>query len=79
MTYKRYTELVQLITEIGEPLDKKRSFKFPLTVCEMLTSDNAVIGEFMLSNKGFILLEEKIVKTVEEEVEQIVEDDEEQE
>jgi hypothetical protein len=45
----------------------------------MLTSDNAVIGEFMLSNKGCVLVEEKIVKTMEEEVEQVIEDDEDEE
>lgn len=43
----------------------------------MLISDNPVIGEVMLSNKGSITIEQKIIKTTQEEVEQIVEDDEE--
>lgn len=44
----KFDELVVLVTEVGDPLDKKRSFKFPLSSCELLTSDCNMLIDYLL-------------------------------
>ena len=39
MNYKRMGELVELVTFVGDPSDKNRSYKLPLTACELLSAD----------------------------------------
>lgn len=79
MSYRRYSELVELVTQVGSPMDKKRSYKFPLTACELLTSDNPKINDYLLPDALVVLQEERFLKSVEQEIEQEVEDDEEEE
>jgi hypothetical protein len=43
MNFERFVELTELVTVVGPESDKKRSYKFPLTACEMLCSDNSKI------------------------------------
>jgi hypothetical protein len=48
MKYARYLELVEFVTVVGDPYDKKRSFKYksfqiyryPLSACDVLSIDN---------------------------------------
>jgi hypothetical protein len=75
MSYKRYSELVELVTQVGSPMDKKRSYKFPLTACELLTSDNPKISDYLLPDALVVTQEERVLKSVEQEIEQEVEDD----
>lgn len=30
--------MIELVTQVGDPFDKKRSYKFPLTVAELLSA-----------------------------------------
>lgn len=43
MSYDKFIELTDLVTVVGDDWDKKRSYKFPLLACELLTSDNSKI------------------------------------
>ena len=63
------------MTVVGDEFDKKRSFKFPLVVCELLTTDLAKIDDYFLPSSGVVVVEEKVITSVEKEVEQEVDDD----
>jgi len=54
MTYKRFKTLVELVTVVGDPMDKKRSFKFPLTACEMLSSDSTIVFAKLVPEGGTV-------------------------
>ena len=38
MNYQRFQQMIELVTQVGDPFDKKRSYKFPLTVAELLSA-----------------------------------------
>jgi hypothetical protein len=79
MTYKRMEEMVDLITTEGDPSDKKRSYKFPLTAADLLSCEAAFVFEKLLPEEGVVVEEEKVVSAEEREVEQEVEEDEDDE
>lgn len=70
MTYKKFSQLVELITQVGDPYDKKRSYKFPLTAADLLASEASFVFEKLLPSEGVIVEEERIVTSEEREVEQ---------
>lgn len=78
MTYQKFIELTELVTVVGDEWDKKRGYKFPLLACEMLVSDNSKIEDYFLPTDGVVIVQEKIVHSVEKEVEQEVDDDDEE-
>jgi hypothetical protein len=79
MTYRKFVQMVDLITQVGDPFDKKRSFKFPLTAADLLASETPFVLEKLLPEEGVIVEEEKVVTSEEREVEQEVDDDDEEE
>lgn len=38
MNYQRFQQMIELVTQVGDPFDKKRSYKFPLTAAELLSA-----------------------------------------
>lgn len=62
--------MVELVTKVGDPFDKKRSFKFPLTAADLLASETSFVFEKLLPEEGIIIEEERIVTSEEREVEQ---------
>jgi hypothetical protein len=48
MTYGKFQQLVELVTLVGDPFDKKRSFKFPLTAADLLASETPFVLEKLL-------------------------------
>lgn len=79
MTYGKFQQLVELVTQVGDPFDKKRSFKFPLTAADLLASETPFVFEKLLPEEGSIVEEERVVTSEEKEVEQEVEDDDDDE
>jgi hypothetical protein len=78
MTYKKCCQLVELVTQVGDPFDRKRSFKFPLTAADLLASATPFVLEKLLPEQGVIVEEERVVSSEEREVEQEVDDEEEE-
>jgi hypothetical protein len=50
MKYEKFEELIELVTVVGPPEDKKRSYKYksfqifryPLAACDLLSIDNNI-------------------------------------
>jgi hypothetical protein len=55
MNYKKFGQLVELVTQVGDPFDKKRSFKFPLTAADLLSSETPFVLEKLLPEEGVIV------------------------
>jgi hypothetical protein len=49
---------------VGDPFDKKRSFKFPLTAADLLSAENTFVYERLLPDEGVIYEEEKVTTSV---------------
>ena len=72
MNYQRLEELISLVTVVGDEADRKRAFKAPLTACDMLSSDLSFLDSVFLPPNGVVVVEEKVTKSVEKEVEEWV-------
>lgn len=70
MTYRKFSQLIELVTQVGDPFDKKRSYKFPLTAADLLASETPFVLEKLLPDEGVIVEEEKVVTSEERWVEQ---------
>jgi hypothetical protein len=67
--------MVQLVTIPGEPADKKRSYKFPLTAAELLSGETNFVIDKLLPEEGVVLEEERTVSAEERQVEKEVEEE----
>lgn len=59
MTYDKFKTLVKYVTEVGPADDKKRSYKYPLSACELLSSDSSLPSEFFFTESP-ITIREKV-------------------
>jgi len=55
MTYKRTGELVELVTVVGDPSDKKRSYKLPLTAAGLLSADIPFVIDKLMPEEGTVV------------------------
>lgn len=55
MTYKRMEEMVDLVTTVGDPSDKKRSYKCPLTAADLLSCETAFVFDKLLPEGGVVV------------------------
>ena len=78
MTYARCKKLVELVTVVGDPYEAKRSYKHPMTACDLLSGDNPHVLDKLVSPTGTITETTETTKIVEEEVEEEVEVSEEE-
>jgi hypothetical protein len=65
MTYRRMQELVELVTVVGDPADRKRSYKFPLTAADLLAADLPFVIDKLLPEDGVVVEEERVVRAQE--------------
>jgi hypothetical protein len=75
MSYRKFQQMAELVTQVGDPFDKKRSYKFPFTAADLLASETPFVLERLLPEEGTITEEERVVTAEEREVEQEVDDD----
>jgi hypothetical protein len=55
MTYKLTAELVELVTVVGDPSDKKRSYKLPLTAADLLSADIPFVIDKLMPEEGTVV------------------------
>lgn len=51
MKYEKFEELLEFVTVVGPADDKKRSFKYPLSACDMLSIDNNTAVELFFPDR----------------------------
>jgi hypothetical protein len=42
------------VTVVGDPFDKKRSYKFPMTAADLLSSESTFVLDKLLPEEGVI-------------------------
>ena len=55
MNYKKLQQMAELVTQVGDPFDRKRSYKFPLTAADLLASETPFVLEKLLPEEGSIV------------------------
>jgi hypothetical protein len=63
MKYEKFEELIELVTVVGPPEDKKRSYKYesfqilryPLSASDLLSIDNNLAIELFFPNRPIIV------------------------
>lgn len=58
MKYDKYLNLVNYVTQVGPSDDRKRSFKYPLSACEILSVDNNQALDFFFGDNAITVEEE---------------------
>ena len=71
--------MIELVTQVGDPFDKKRSYKFPLTVAELLSAQSSLVFEKLMPDEGVVVEEERVVTQEVKETQQEVEVDDDDE
>ena len=69
MAYSRYKKLVVLVIVVGDPFDRKRSYHFPFTACDLLCADNPIIASHFVTKEGVVSEEVEVEKMIETQVE----------
>jgi hypothetical protein len=80
MRYDKFEELIEFVTVVGPPDDKKRSYKYksfqifryPLAASDLLSIDNTIAIEFFFPDRP-LTVDEKVTQDVEVDVEVDVE------
>jgi hypothetical protein len=71
MKYEKFEELIELLTVVGPPEDKKRSYKYksfqifryPLAACDLLSIDSSIAIELFFPEKP-LTVDEKVTEDV---------------
>ena len=71
--------MIELVTQVGDPFDKKRSYKFPLPVAELLSAQSSLVFEKLMPDEGVVVEEERVVTQEVKETQQEVEVDDDDE
>lgn len=61
MNYQRFQQMIELVTQVGDPFDKKRSYKFPMTVADLLSAENSFVFEKLMPDEELVVEEERVV------------------
>jgi hypothetical protein len=76
MRYDKFEELIEFVTVVGPPEDKKRGYKYksfqifryPLAACDLLSIDNNIAIDFFFPDRP-LTVDEKVTEDVEVDVE----------